>query len=124
MKKKLTTTIAEALGEGGFLECRMDDCHLPFQSEKALGQHFIQADAVYAVEGWETKSRRLALRWSERIEDAEESSITGERNEVEEGRRGRGREQEEPARREPVETERQEEDEERNGEPNAEAEVE
>jgi hypothetical protein len=59
MKQKPTATIAEALGQGEFLECKMDDCHLPFHSEKALHQHFTQGHAAYVVEGWEAKSRRL-----------------------------------------------------------------
>jgi hypothetical protein len=54
---KPTTTITEVQGQGDFWGCTMDDCHLPFQSEKALRPHFTQAHTDYAVEGWETKSK-------------------------------------------------------------------
>jgi hypothetical protein len=66
-----TPTIAEALGQGEIWECTVNDWHLPFQSEKALRQHFTQTHAVYGVEGLEAKSKRLVQRWSERIEDLE-----------------------------------------------------
>jgi uncharacterized C2H2 Zn-finger protein len=58
MKEKPDKTIAESLGEDEFWECTMKGCHLLFQSEKALRQHFTQAHA-YIVEGWEARSRRL-----------------------------------------------------------------
>jgi hypothetical protein len=69
-------------------------CHMLFQSEKALRQHFTQVHAAYMVDGWEAKLRRLVQRWSEPKEDTEESGMTGERNEAEEvGRQGeRGQE--------------------------------
>jgi hypothetical protein len=123
MKQNSTTKITEALGQGEFWKCRMNDCHLPFQSDRALGQHVTQTHAVYMVEGWEKKSRRLVQRWSERIEDTEESDMQGERNGPAEGERGR--EHEERAKTdaqwtEPIETDGQ--DEERIGEPNAETE--
>jgi hypothetical protein len=88
-KGKSTTAIAEALGEGEFWEFTMNGCHLPFLSEKALRQHFTQAHAAKAAEGWEAKSRRLVQRWSERIEETEpkEADMRGERNKVEERRR-------------------------------------
>jgi hypothetical protein len=92
LKTKPTTTIAEVLSKGEFWECTMNGCHLPFQSEKALRQHFTQAHADCAIEGWETKSRRLAQRWSERIEETEleESEMGGERNRVEQRSREEG----------------------------------
>jgi hypothetical protein len=62
MKQNPTPTIAEALGQGEIWECTMNDWHLLFQSEKALHQHFTQADAAYVVEGWEVESRRLVQR--------------------------------------------------------------
>jgi hypothetical protein len=71
MKQTPTPTIAEALGQGDIWKCTMNDWHLPFQSEKALRHHFTQAYAVYEMERGEVKSRRLAQRWSERIEDLE-----------------------------------------------------
>jgi hypothetical protein len=40
MKSNPKMTIAEALGQGQFWECRMEGCHQPFQSRKALGHHF------------------------------------------------------------------------------------
>jgi hypothetical protein len=55
-KFKPKMTIAEALGEGNLWECTMDDCHLPFQSQKAL-------------EGYETKSIRLVQKRSDDCEE-------------------------------------------------------
>jgi hypothetical protein len=78
MKSKPKMTIAEALGEGLFWECTMERCHLPFQSEKALRQHFTQAHAAFAVEGWEARSRQLVLHWSPQMGGTESSDITGE----------------------------------------------
>jgi hypothetical protein len=69
-------TIAEAFGHGDFWECTMDECHFPFQSERALRQHFTQAHAVYTIEGYETKSQRLVQRWSEYIEETDDSEET------------------------------------------------
>jgi hypothetical protein len=40
MKADPKRTIAEALSQGQFWECRMEECHQPFQSQKALGHHF------------------------------------------------------------------------------------
>jgi hypothetical protein len=51
MKQTPTPTIAKALGLGDIWEWTMNDWHLPFQSEKALRQHFTQAQAAYGVEG-------------------------------------------------------------------------
>jgi hypothetical protein len=56
MKTNPKMTIAEAFGEGQLWECRTEGCHQPFQSEKALGQHFTQTHAAYTQEGWEAST--------------------------------------------------------------------
>jgi hypothetical protein len=88
LKVKPMMTIVEALGEGEFWECTMEKCHSPFQSEKALRQHFTQAHAAYTVEGWEAKSRRLVQKVSERIEETEAEDLS-QRNGSAEGESGR-----------------------------------
>jgi hypothetical protein len=59
LKAKPDMTIAEALGQSDFWECTTDNCHMPFQSEKALRQHFTQPHAAYLLEGWAAKSNEL-----------------------------------------------------------------
>jgi hypothetical protein len=86
LKANPKMTIAEAIGEGGFWECTMEKCHLPFQSEKALRQHFTQAHAAYTVEGWEAKSRRLIQKLSERMEETEAEDLSQRDGSAEEGR--------------------------------------
>jgi hypothetical protein len=77
MKLRLKMTIAEALGQGDFWQCTMDECHLPFQSGRTLRPQGTQAHSAYTIEGYETKSRRLVQRWSEYIEETDESEETG-----------------------------------------------
>jgi hypothetical protein len=78
LKAKPDMTIAEALGQGDFWECTADNCHMPFQSEKALRQHFTQAHAAYVVEGWEARSRKLVQKWSQQIGDSDGTNTTDE----------------------------------------------
>jgi hypothetical protein len=54
----------------------MDDCRLPFQCDKALCQDCAQAHAVYALEGYETKSSRMVQKWSDDCEETGESEAT------------------------------------------------
>jgi hypothetical protein len=44
-------TIAGALGQGQFWECKTEGCHQPFQSQKAMGYHFSQIHAAHTNEG-------------------------------------------------------------------------
>jgi hypothetical protein len=44
-------TITEVLEEGQFWECGVDGCHQPFQSCKAIRQHFTYAHASSTTEG-------------------------------------------------------------------------
>jgi hypothetical protein len=54
----------------------MGDCHLLFQSEKGLRKRCTQAYASCALEGYETKSRRLVQKWSDYGEEIGESEAT------------------------------------------------
>jgi hypothetical protein len=71
-------TIAEALGPGDFWECTIEGCHKPFQSEKALRQHFTKAHARDTREGWVAASRRLTLRWKRKVADPDETGKSAE----------------------------------------------
>jgi hypothetical protein len=62
-------SIAEALGEREFWECEVAESHQPFQSCKAIRQHFTQADTSSTREGWETQMPSLQQRWL--IEESE-----------------------------------------------------
>jgi hypothetical protein len=81
-------TIAETLGEGQFWKCRMEGCHLPFQSAKAIGHHDVQVHEAHTQEGWKVPSRHLAQTRTiaiERTDEDEESS--GQRREGHNGGR-------------------------------------
>jgi hypothetical protein len=80
-------TIAEALGEGHFWECRTNGCHLVFQTDRALKRHFTQIHTMNTQEGWEAPMRCLKLKWVEDIEDTNEERQEG--SESGEGRRER-----------------------------------
>jgi hypothetical protein len=64
MKNNPKISIAEALGQGQFWECRMEGCHQPFQSQKAMGQHFWQIHADHTQEGWKAQTRHLNQTWT------------------------------------------------------------
>jgi hypothetical protein len=72
IKANLKMTIGEALGTGHFWECNREGCHQPFQSQRALRQHFSKAHAEHRLEGWEPSPRKLQQRWEMEIENAEE----------------------------------------------------
>jgi hypothetical protein len=80
MKGNVKMTVAEALGEGEFWECRTGECHQAFQSEKCLRQHFSHTHAAYTQEGWEASSRRLNQKWSLQIEERSGIGDGGEQN--------------------------------------------
>jgi hypothetical protein len=66
LKANLKLTIAEALSQGRFWECKMKGCHRPFQSQKALGHHFSQAHAAHAAhtrEGWRAEANHMYKTW-------------------------------------------------------------
>jgi hypothetical protein len=79
MKMKPSMMIAKALEQCEFWECTMDECHFPFQLEKAVRQHFTQAYAASTIEGWEVKSSRLIQRWSQQVEEMAEMDESEER---------------------------------------------
>jgi hypothetical protein len=63
MKANARMTIAEALGGGEFRECRMDGCHLPFQSMTAVRYHFAKSHAGDIQAGWEASVWRMEQGW-------------------------------------------------------------
>jgi hypothetical protein len=90
IKAEPLTTIAEVLGEGEFWECTREGCHLPFQTEKALEQHFSQIHAAYILEGWRASARLLIQKWQPKAEESDEVNDANEANDTEE------REEEDP----------------------------
>jgi hypothetical protein len=86
IKTKPLTTIAEVLGDGKFWECTKEGCHLPFQTEKALKQHFSQIHAAYILEGWRTSARLLIQKWQPKAEESKSESDEANDTEEEEDR--------------------------------------
>jgi hypothetical protein len=80
LKSNPKMTIAEALGQGQFWECRMQGCHQPFQSQKALGHHFCQAHAAHTQQGWKAPSRCLPQTWKRSEAGRAERAERGERS--------------------------------------------
>jgi hypothetical protein len=74
-------TITEALGQGQFWECKMEGCHQPFQSQKAMGHHFSQAHAIHTKIGWKAQSRRLTQTWRTLMQAEREEENQDERQE-------------------------------------------
>jgi hypothetical protein len=87
VKKNPRVTIAEALGEGHFWECKMENCHRPFSTQSAVRIHFSHAHTACTQEGWETSMRRLKQDWS--LDRNEEEGRLG--TDVETGAETRGR---------------------------------
>jgi hypothetical protein len=81
MKSNPKMMIAEELDQGQFWECRMEGCHQPFKSQKALGHHFCQAHAAHAPQGWKAQSRRLTQTWKRVKAGRAETTETAEREE-------------------------------------------
>jgi hypothetical protein len=73
---ELLTTIAEVLGEGKLWECTKNGCHVPFQTEKALKQHFSQIHAAYILEGWRTSAKLLIQKRQPKEEESDEANDT------------------------------------------------
>jgi hypothetical protein len=85
MKVDPKMTIAEALGEGQFWECKTEKCHQPFHSRKALAHHFVQAHAKDTREGWEALSRRLTQKWA-MIDDVRSDEMEAETGQEQKGK--------------------------------------
>jgi hypothetical protein len=73
LKQNPKMTIAEALGEGQFWECKTENCHQPFPTERSLRQYFTQSHAAYTQEGWEAAARCLNQSWSQIAEETAEA---------------------------------------------------
>jgi hypothetical protein len=85
IKENAKMTIAEALGQGHFWECKIEGYHQPFQSQKAREHHFSQAHAAHTREGSKAQSRRLNQTWKtvtrEENDEDEDEDIQNERRE-------------------------------------------
>jgi hypothetical protein len=75
LKANLKLTIAEALGQGRFWECKMEGSHQPFQPQIALGHHFSQAHAAHTREGWRDEANRLYQTWKTLAQEEDEEGI-------------------------------------------------
>jgi hypothetical protein len=81
IKENPKMTIAGALGQGHFWECKMEGCHQPFQSQKAMGHHFSQAHAAHMRKGWKGQSRRLNQTWKTVTREESDEDTQNERRE-------------------------------------------
>jgi pyruvate/2-oxoglutarate dehydrogenase complex dihydrolipoamide acyltransferase (E2) component len=95
VKQNPKMTIAEALGEGQFWECKTENSHQPFPTERSLRQHFTESHAAYTQEGWEAAARCLNQSWSQIAEEAAEagaeaSEASGRSDREEQNRRNVG----------------------------------